>query len=107
MVSGSLQLDFEILPNFFLPTMSGSGYTHYWLQCHAIILDKWLLLFLAECYKRDGISRRRVGQYQLSYGEIRSGSIEINLLTTFLTNRLFATGCRSTGDQSGDDTHAA
>ncbi len=61
MVPGSLQLDFEMLSDIFLPTMSGSAFTHQWLECCAIISDKWLLLLLAGRYKGDRMSRRRAG----------------------------------------------
>ena len=40
--------------SLMVSTMSGSGYTHFWLQCHAGISDIWLLLMLSECYKGAG-----------------------------------------------------
>lgn len=98
MVSGSLQLDFEMLPNIFLPTMSGSGYAHHWLQCHSVISDKWLLVLLAGWYKGTGSATGGPGQVPAKLWGIRSGSVKICPLIIFLTDCLFAAAWRSTQD---------
>ena len=60
MVSGRFLTVFEMPPTIFLPTMSGSGYAHYWLQGHAVIADIRLLFNVIRALQRDGIRHGRV-----------------------------------------------
>lgn len=60
------------------------------------------------CYRQlDGTKGPATGgpdQVPAKLRGIRSGSVKICPLITFLTNGLFAAARRSRGDQSGDDT---